>query len=92
VTGAVSTDGRRGSLAVIADDNRAVERRSEGQRGIDTIERIIGYLYSTSFPLRQLLGDQRPAFERALTEALQELPDADLAEAVTVQALFATRA
>jgi hypothetical protein len=57
-----------------------------------TIERIIGYLYSTSVPLRHLLGDQQPAFERALTDALQELPDADLVEAVTVRALIATRA
>jgi len=57
-----------------------------------TVERIIGYLYSTSIPLRHLLGDQRSAFERTLTAALQELPDADLVEAVTVGALIATRA
>jgi hypothetical protein len=55
-------------------------------------DKIIGYLYSTSIPLRNLLGDQRSAFERALTDALQELPDADLVEAVTVGALIATRA
>jgi hypothetical protein len=42
--------------------------------------------------MRNLLGDRRPAFERALTDALQELPDADPVEAVTVGALIATRA
>lgn len=35
-----------------------------------TAERIIGYLYSTSLPLRRLLGDRRPAFERAIAGAL----------------------
>jgi SAM-dependent methyltransferase len=54
-----------------------------------TVEQVVGYLYSTSFPLRRLLGDRRPAFERALAEALG---DGDLVEAVRLQALIATRA
>ncbi len=47
-----------------------------------TTEQIIGYLYSTSFPLRQILGDRRTAFEHALADALGELPDSDLVEPV----------
>lgn len=35
-----------------------------------TVEQIIGYLYSTSLPLRRLLGDRRSAFEQELTDAL----------------------
>ena len=35
-----------------------------------TLEQAIGYLYSTSLPLRRLLGERRTAFEQAITDAL----------------------
>jgi hypothetical protein len=35
-----------------------------------TIEQVIGYLYSTSLPLRRLLGDRQTAFEQAVADTL----------------------
>jgi hypothetical protein len=35
-----------------------------------TVEQVIGYLYSTSLPLRRLLGNRRSAFEQAITDVL----------------------
>jgi hypothetical protein len=34
------------------------------------VRQIIGYLYSTSVPIRRLLGDRRADFEQAVTDAL----------------------
>ncbi|MEV6072070.1 class I SAM-dependent methyltransferase [Nocardia sp. NPDC052001] len=57
-----------------------------------TIEQIIGYLYSTSLPLRHLLGDRQTAFEDALTNALLDLePTGQFIEPVTLELLTATR-
>ncbi|MFF2554831.1 class I SAM-dependent methyltransferase [Nocardia sp. NPDC058058] len=58
-----------------------------------TIEQAIGYLYSTSLPLRRLLGDKRTAFEDAVTAALRDLdPTGHFIEPVSLEVLFATRA
>ncbi|PRX51671.1 methyltransferase family protein [Nonomuraea fuscirosea] len=57
-----------------------------------TVDRIIGYLYSTSLPLRRLLGDCRPAFERDLTTALlTAVPTGRFTEPVTLKVLIARR-
>jgi hypothetical protein len=57
-----------------------------------TVDRIIGYLYSTSLPLRRLLGDRRPAFERDLTTALlTAVPTGRFTEPVTLKVLLARR-
>jgi SAM-dependent methyltransferase len=57
-----------------------------------TIERAIGYLYSTSLPLRQLLGDRRTAFEQAITDAFLTIdPSGQFTEPVSLEVLTATR-
>ncbi|WP_433427939.1 class I SAM-dependent methyltransferase [Nonomuraea sp. CA-141351] len=57
-----------------------------------TVDRIIGYLYSTSLPLRRLLGDRRPAFEREITDALLAAdPSGRLVEPVALQVLIAQK-
>ncbi|MET0703843.1 MAG: class I SAM-dependent methyltransferase [Mycobacterium sp.] len=57
-----------------------------------TVEQIVGYLYSTSVPLRRLLGDRRGAFEAALTDALLAIePAGRFDEPVTLEVLMATR-
>ncbi|MDV3126009.1 class I SAM-dependent methyltransferase [Mycobacterium sp. 21AC1] len=57
-----------------------------------TVEQIIGYLYSTSLPLRRLLGDQLTAFEQAITSALLAIdPAGQFVEPVTLEVLAATR-
>ncbi|WP_346101447.1 class I SAM-dependent methyltransferase [Nonomuraea maheshkhaliensis] len=55
-----------------------------------TVDRIIGYLYSTSLPLQQLLGDRQPDFEREVThELLAAEPGGRFVEPVTLQVLIA---
>ena len=57
-----------------------------------TLEQAIGYLYSTSLPLRQLLGDQRTDFEKAIISALLAIdPNGQFAEPVTLEVFAATR-
>ncbi|WP_433664722.1 class I SAM-dependent methyltransferase [Nocardia sp. CA-128927] len=57
-----------------------------------TLKQVIGYLYSTSLPLRQLLGDQQAAFEQAITDALLTIdPNGQFAEPVALEVLAATR-
>jgi hypothetical protein len=57
-----------------------------------TIEHAIGYLYSTSLPLRRLLGDRRAAFEEAVTDALLAIdPTGHFTEPVALEVLTATR-
>jgi ubiquinone/menaquinone biosynthesis C-methylase UbiE len=57
-----------------------------------TIEQTIGYLYSTSLPLRELLGDRRPAFEKEVTETLLALdPSGRFTEPVALEVLMATK-
>lgn len=57
-----------------------------------TIERVIGYLYSTSLPLRQLLGDRQSAFEEAISTTLLAIdPSGHFTESVTLEVLIARR-
>jgi ubiquinone/menaquinone biosynthesis C-methylase UbiE len=57
-----------------------------------TVEQSIGYLYSTSLPLRRLLADRRTAFEQAVTDALLAIdPNGRFTEPVTLEVLTATR-
>jgi hypothetical protein len=57
-----------------------------------TLDQAIGYLYSTSLPLRQVLGDQQTAFEQAITDALLAIdPNGLFTEPVTLEVLAATR-
>ena len=56
-----------------------------------TIDQIIGYLYSTSLPLRRLLGDRRAAFEEEVTDALLAIdPSGRFSEPVALEVLTAT--
>jgi ubiquinone/menaquinone biosynthesis C-methylase UbiE len=57
-----------------------------------TIEQAIGYLYSTSLPLRRLLGDRRTAFEEAATTTLLAIgPTGHFTEPVALEVLTATK-
>jgi SAM-dependent methyltransferase len=57
-----------------------------------SIDHAIGYLYSTSVPLRRLLGDRRAAFEREVTDALLAIDaSGEFDEPVFLDALFATK-
>lgn len=57
-----------------------------------TVEQAIGYLYSTSLPLRRLLGDRQIAFEEAVTDALLSVdPTGHFAEPVALEVLTATK-
>ncbi|WP_280303309.1 class I SAM-dependent methyltransferase [Nocardia abscessus] len=57
-----------------------------------TIEQAIGYLYSTSLPLRQMLGDQQGAFEDAVTDTLLAIdPIGHFTEPVALEVLTASR-
>jgi hypothetical protein len=57
-----------------------------------TPEQIIGYLYSTSLPLRRLLGDQQTAFEQAVTDILHTLDQGgQFIEPVSLEVLIARK-
>jgi len=57
-----------------------------------TIEQAIGYFYSTSLPLRRLLGDGQAAFEHTVTETLLAIdPSGRFSEPVAMEVLTATR-
>lgn len=57
-----------------------------------TVEQAIGYLYSTSLPLRRLLGDRRSAFELEVADALRAIdPAGRYDEPVTLHVLIATK-
>ncbi|QPG72079.1 class I SAM-dependent methyltransferase [Mycolicibacterium mucogenicum] len=57
-----------------------------------TIERIVGYLYSTSLPLRRLLGDRQSAFEEAMSTALLAINPSDrFIESVALEVFTATK-
>jgi len=57
-----------------------------------TIEQAIGYLYSTSLPLRRLLNDRRTEFEQEVTDALLAIdPNGQFIEPVALEVLTATR-
>ncbi|KWX24514.1 hypothetical protein AFM11_07415 [Mycolicibacterium wolinskyi] len=58
-----------------------------------TIEQAIGYLYSTSLPLRRLLGERRSAFEDTVRSTLLAIePSGYFIEPVVLEVLTATRA
>jgi len=57
-----------------------------------TVDAIIGYLYSTSLPLRRLLGDRRSAFEEEVTATLLAIePGGRFTEPVALEVHMATR-
>jgi SAM-dependent methyltransferase len=56
-----------------------------------TTEQVIGYLYSTSLPLRRLLGDRRAEFENEVANALHAIEPDGLIEPVRLEVLTATR-
>jgi hypothetical protein len=71
---------------------RKADRRTYEYERAWTVEQAIGYLYSTSLPLRRALGDQRAAFEHAVREALLAIdPSGRYTEPVTLEVFMATR-
>ena len=57
-----------------------------------TVDRILGYLYSTSLPLLRLLGDRRAAFEQEVAAALLAIePGGRFIEPVSLEVHTATR-
>lgn len=90
-----------GAYTQISEHHDAVIARSAFSR-IETyrleqqltwdIERIIGYLYSTSYCSPAVLGDKREPFERDLRATLHELnPDGVFTEDVVLEAILAWR-
>lgn len=85
-------DGRTHEQILAASPFSQVSREVYEFRRSWTIERIIGYLYSTSLPLRQLLGDSQSAFEDALRTTLLAInPSGHFIESVALEVLIATR-
>jgi SAM-dependent methyltransferase len=71
---------------------RHVHRRIYESARPWTVEQVIGYLYSTSLPLRRLLGNRCSAFEQAITDALLAIdPNGRFTEPVTLEVLTATK-
>jgi SAM-dependent methyltransferase len=71
---------------------RHVHRRIYESARPWAVEQAIGYLYSTSLPLRRLLGNRRSAFEQAITDALLAIdPNGRFTEPVTLEVLTATK-
>lgn len=57
-----------------------------------TVDHIIGYLYSTSVPIRRLLGERRSHFERAIAAALRKVdPGGWFIEPVALEVLMARK-
>ncbi|MFE3187534.1 class I SAM-dependent methyltransferase [Nocardia sp. NPDC059240] len=57
-----------------------------------TTHQVIGYLYSTSLPLRRLLGNRRADFEQEVADTLRPLEPHGLLEPVRLEVFTATRA
>jgi ubiquinone/menaquinone biosynthesis C-methylase UbiE len=71
---------------------RQVNRREYEYTRTWTIGDIIGYLYSTSLPLRRLLGDRQTAFEDAVTDTLLAIDSTGrFTETFALEVLTATR-
>lgn len=71
---------------------RQVNRREYEFTRTWTIAHIIGYLYSTSLPLRRLLGDRQTAFEDTVTDTLLAIDSTGrFTETFALEVLTATR-
>lgn len=71
---------------------RRVERVVYTFERIWTVDQIIGYLYSTSFPVKRLLGDRNSAFEAEVTQALRaHSPNGRFVEPVRLETFYASR-
>jgi len=90
---APSFDDRRTHEEILADSPFSeVSRVVHEFRRSWTIDRIIGFLYSTSLPLRQLLGNGQSAFEEALSTALLAVnPSGRFIESVALEVFIATK-
>ncbi|MBH0777812.1 class I SAM-dependent methyltransferase [Nocardia bovistercoris] len=86
-------DGGESHQAILARSAfRQVQQRAYQFTRTWTIEQAIGYLYSTSMPLRRLLGDSRSAFEQEVTDTLLAIdPAGQFTEPVTLEVLTATK-
>lgn len=71
---------------------RHVDRRVYEFERPWAVDQVIGYLYSTSLPLRRLLGDRLPAFELEITDTLHMFRhNGLLIEPVTLEVLIGTK-
>lgn len=71
---------------------RHVDRRVYEFERPWAVDQVIGYLYSTSLPLRRLLGDRVPAFEQEITDTLHMFRhNGLLIEPVTLEVLIGTK-
>jgi SAM-dependent methyltransferase len=86
-------DGREPHEEILARSAfRCVQQRAYQFTRTWTIEQAIGYLYSTSMPLRRLLGDRRPTFEQEVTDTLLAIdPAGRFTEPVTLEVLTANK-
>ncbi|WP_069161265.1 class I SAM-dependent methyltransferase [Nocardia altamirensis] len=89
---ALADDGRTHEDVLARSTFRQVQRRVYEFDRCWTVAQTIGYLYSTSLPLRRLLGARQTDFEEAISEALLAIaPDGRFIEPVTMEVLTATR-
>jgi ubiquinone/menaquinone biosynthesis C-methylase UbiE len=88
-----AADARRTHEQVLANSAfRQVNRQVYRFRRSWTIEQVIGYFYSTSLPLRRLLGDRQSAFEETVTNTLLTIePSGHFTEPVALEVLIATK-
>jgi len=71
---------------------RQVDRRVYEFERQWTVEQVIGFLYSTSVPLRRLLDDRRARFERTVADAMRAVDQGGrFIEPVALEALIAHR-
>ncbi|MFC4999322.1 class I SAM-dependent methyltransferase [Dactylosporangium cerinum] len=68
---AFGVTGRHGDF--LTEAGFSLRTRQYETETVWTTDRIVGYLYSTSFASPAVLGDQRDAFERDLRQGLHEL-------------------
>jgi SAM-dependent methyltransferase len=85
---------------LLADEDHEMVLRRYGFRCVErtvyefsrrwSVETVLGYLYSTSLPLRQLLGERLAAFEREITAVLlASNPRDEFFEPVHLEVVFA---
>jgi hypothetical protein len=87
-----STDDQPHEQILARSPFRHVDRLSHEFDRPWAIDEVIGYLYSTSLPLRRLLGNRRAAFEQEVTRTLHALePNGQLVEPVTLEVLIGTK-
>ncbi|MCH5584858.1 class I SAM-dependent methyltransferase [Shimazuella sp. AN120528] len=89
---------RHGSEAMNRKPSHQIVVKEEGFKNVEMqkypivqtwdLERIMGYLYSSSFAAKELFGDRLPEFDREVREALQTFsPDDHFEDHITIKVI-----